>query len=134
MGLRQALRARQQKKTHARYVQERERQAELNREDAQQRVKDVANKTGPFVFPFGRRNPGAGTFRARARDTRRTRHHGRASARGVVERQEQPRQRGGLPFVPSIAHDDPHSPRKSSLLREELRLAGSGKPRSTIFL
>ena len=53
MGLWHALRAQQQKKTHARYVQERERQAELNREDAQQRVKDVANKTGPFVFPFG---------------------------------------------------------------------------------
>lgn len=53
MGLRHALRARQQRKTHARYVQERERQAELNREDAQQRVRDVANKTGPFQIPFG---------------------------------------------------------------------------------
>jgi hypothetical protein len=53
MGLRQALKARQQKKAHARFVQERARQAALNREDAQQRVKDVANKTGPFVFPFG---------------------------------------------------------------------------------
>lgn len=53
MGLRHALRARQQKKAHARYVQERERQAALNREDAQQRVNEVANKTGPFVFPFG---------------------------------------------------------------------------------
>jgi hypothetical protein len=45
--------ARQQKKAHARYVQERARQAALNREDAQQRIKDVANKTGPLVFPFG---------------------------------------------------------------------------------
>jgi hypothetical protein len=53
MGLRQALRARQQKKAHARSEQERERQAELNREDAQQRVRDVAKKTGPFAFPFG---------------------------------------------------------------------------------
>jgi hypothetical protein len=53
MGLRQALRARRQKKAHARYVQERERQAELNREDAQQHVNEVATKTGPFVFPFG---------------------------------------------------------------------------------
>jgi hypothetical protein len=53
MGLRHALKARQQKKSHARYVQERERQAGLNRQDAQQRVKDVANKTGPFAFPFG---------------------------------------------------------------------------------
>ena len=53
MGLRRALKARQQRKTHARYVQERARQAALNRDDAQQRVKDVANKTGPFVFPFG---------------------------------------------------------------------------------
>ena len=53
MGIRHTLRARQQRKTHARYVQERERQAELNREDAQQRVRDVANKTGPFAFPFG---------------------------------------------------------------------------------
>jgi hypothetical protein len=53
MGLRQALRSRQQKKAHARYERERQRQAELNREDAQQRVRDVANKTGPFAFPFG---------------------------------------------------------------------------------
>jgi hypothetical protein len=53
MGLGHALKARQQKKAHARYVQERERQTELNRQDAQRRVKDVANKTGPFVFPFG---------------------------------------------------------------------------------
>ena len=53
MGLRHALRARQQKKAHACYVQERARQAALNREDAQQRVRDVANKTGPFAFPFG---------------------------------------------------------------------------------
>jgi len=53
MGLRQALRSRQRKKVHARYERERERQAELNREDAQQRVRDVANKTGPFAFPFG---------------------------------------------------------------------------------
>ena len=53
MGLRHALRARRHKKAHARYAQERERQAELNREDAQQRVREVANKTGPLVFPFG---------------------------------------------------------------------------------
>ena len=53
MGLRHALRAWRHKKAHARYAQERERQAELNREDAQQRVRDVANKTGPFAFPFG---------------------------------------------------------------------------------
>ena len=50
MKLRQAFRALQQKKAHSRYVQERERQAG---EDAQQRVRDVANKTGPFAFPFG---------------------------------------------------------------------------------
>jgi hypothetical protein len=53
MKLRQAFRALQQKKAHARYVQERERQAGLNREDAQQRVREVADKTGPFAFPFG---------------------------------------------------------------------------------
>jgi hypothetical protein len=53
MGIGQALKARRQKKAHARYVQERERQADLNRQDAQQRVRDVANKTGPFAFPFG---------------------------------------------------------------------------------
>ena len=34
-------------------MQERARQEVLNREDAQQRVRDVANKTGPFVFLFG---------------------------------------------------------------------------------
>jgi hypothetical protein len=53
MGLRRSLKARQQRKAHARYERERERQAELNREDAQQRVRDVANKTGPFAFPYG---------------------------------------------------------------------------------
>jgi hypothetical protein len=53
MGLRLALSARRHKKAHARYERERERQAELNREDAQQRVRDVAQKTGPFQIPFG---------------------------------------------------------------------------------
>jgi hypothetical protein len=53
MGLRHVLKARQQKKAHARYARERERQAELNREDAQRRVKEVAGEAGPLSFPFG---------------------------------------------------------------------------------
>jgi hypothetical protein len=56
MGVR-AVRARfterRRRKAHRRHEQERQRQAALNREDAQQRVRDVANKTGPFAFPFG---------------------------------------------------------------------------------
>jgi len=34
-------------------VQERERQAELKREDAQQRVQEVPMKRRPFALPFG---------------------------------------------------------------------------------
>jgi len=53
MGIVGKFRERRRRRAHARYLQERERQAELNREDAQERVKDVADKTGPFTFPYG---------------------------------------------------------------------------------
>ena len=53
MDLRSRLIKHRQQEAHQRHVQERERQADLNRQDAQQRVKDVAKKTGPFAFPFG---------------------------------------------------------------------------------
>src|SRR5690349_13651195 len=45
-------------------------------------------------------------------------------ASSVVERHQQPRQSCGLAFLPAFAHDEHHSPRMTSLLREELRLAG----------
>jgi hypothetical protein len=53
MGILDKLRERNRRRAHAAHVEEKERQAQLNREDAQQRVKDVANKTGPFTFPYG---------------------------------------------------------------------------------
>ena len=54
--------------------------------------------------------------------------------RGIVQRQQQPRELRGLSFVSAFAHDRLSSARKSSLLREELRLSGTRKPGSTIFL
>jgi hypothetical protein len=53
MGVRSKFTERRRRKAHRSYEQERERQAGLNREDSQQRVRDIANKTGPFAFPFG---------------------------------------------------------------------------------
>ena len=53
MGIRSKLTERRRRKAHRRYEEERERQAQLNREDAQQHVRDIANKTGPFTFPYG---------------------------------------------------------------------------------
>ena len=91
---------------------------------------------------------GAATTRSPRTTSRRTTRAGRGTEhdqlstarapgtrlpRGIVQRQQQPRELRGLSFVSAFAHDDHCSPRKSSLLREELRLSGTGKPLSTIF-
>jgi hypothetical protein len=53
MGVRSKLTERRRRKAHRRFEQERERQAELNRQDAQHHVRDVAKQGGPFAFPYG---------------------------------------------------------------------------------
>jgi hypothetical protein len=118
MGLRHVLKTRQQKKAHARYARERERQAELNREDAQRRVKEVAGEAGPAFVPLRPRHLGPRRSERRARHPSHT-PPGPLFTRRIVERHEHSREPRRFPFLSPSAHEGHRSARMTSLLREE---------------
>src|SRR6266542_3145176 len=98
----------------------------------QSRARDIAPKAGRCPS----RTPARRALRA-GRTDRGLLHPPHAPPRPlfprcIVQRQEQPRQHGGLAFISAFAHDVLCSARKSSLLHDEYRDSSKGKLASTI--